>query len=295
MSRVRAMARRAIAGLLVLAAVFGAGAAAAHAADQTDPLYPGVGPAGGLSFYVNPAVPPGYDANRYLAVVQRALARWGDAYLGLTTTPPGTGDDVNVIGFSSGLPEFVTGLHQLRTRSVLTTTPGAQTCRTVQVLKRVTIKVRKRVRVRRVRTVIVDGQRVRRARWVRVVKRVPKQVLRHVPVERCTQGPPVQRWETIAEHDILLDDAMPWQLGPDYPDASAIDFETVLLHELGHASGLDHTLEPCSASSPMPAATYSGDWWRGPADNSLTVCLADNGTASPSSAAVGAADTPLLK
>jgi hypothetical protein len=287
---------RAKAVLLAIAVVtFGAGAVAASAADQIDPLYPGVGPAGGLSFYVNPTVPAGYDADRYLAVVQRSLARWGDTYLGLTTTPPGTGDDVNVIGFSAGLPDFVTGLHQLRTRSVLTTTPGARTCSTVRVLKRVTIKVRKRVRVRRVRTVVVEGQRLRRARWVRVVRRVPKRVLRRVPVERCTQAPPVQRWETVAENDILLDDSTVWQMGPDYPDASTVDFETVLLHELGHASGLDHTLEPCSTTSPMPAATYSGDWWRGPADYSLANCLAANGAAASTAAVARSEDRPLLK
>lgn len=264
---------------LALAAVLASalGAAPAGAVDPTDALYPGVGPAGGIAFYVNPNVPAGYDPARYLAVVERSLARWGDSYAGLTDRAPGELDEVNVIGFSDTLAAGVGGLHRLATRSVATTEPGARTCTTVRVRRRVTIRVRKRVTVRRVVTVKVDGRRVRRVRYVTVVKRVPKRVFRRVPVQRCTQAPPVQRWVEVNEHDVLINATMLWELGPAYPAADRVDFETVLLHELGHASGLDHTAEACSAASPMPAATYMGDWWRSSADFGIDNCLAANG------------------
>ncbi|TGE19700.1 matrixin family metalloprotease [Hymenobacter elongatus] len=44
----------------------------------------------------------------------------------------------------------------------------------------------------------------------------------------------------VSEIDMQLDDAVNWQYGPGLPSAVQFDFESVVLHELGHAQQLGH-------------------------------------------------------
>ncbi|WP_167855292.1 matrixin family metalloprotease [Hymenobacter wooponensis] len=48
----------------------------------------------------------------------------------------------------------------------------------------------------------------------------------------------------VKEIDTQFDDAAAWQFGPGNPSASQIDFESVALHELGHAQQLSHLILP---------------------------------------------------
>lgn len=48
----------------------------------------------------------------------------------------------------------------------------------------------------------------------------------------------------VKEIDTQFDDASAWQFGPGNPTSSQIDFESVALHELGHAQQLSHLILP---------------------------------------------------
>jgi hypothetical protein len=48
----------------------------------------------------------------------------------------------------------------------------------------------------------------------------------------------------VNEMDVLFDDATDWQFGPALPATGQADFETVALHELGHAHQLSHVIMP---------------------------------------------------
>lgn len=48
----------------------------------------------------------------------------------------------------------------------------------------------------------------------------------------------------VQEIDTQFDDATNWQFGPGNPTATQIDFESVALHELGHAQQLSHLILP---------------------------------------------------
>ncbi|HKP10667.1 MAG TPA: matrixin family metalloprotease, partial [Blastocatellia bacterium] len=48
----------------------------------------------------------------------------------------------------------------------------------------------------------------------------------------------------VNEMDVLFDDATNWQYGPGLPASGQADFETVALHELGHAHQLSHVIMP---------------------------------------------------
>ncbi|RTQ53676.1 T9SS type A sorting domain-containing protein [Hymenobacter gummosus] len=48
----------------------------------------------------------------------------------------------------------------------------------------------------------------------------------------------------VKEVDMQFDDAINWQFGPGLPAATQFDFETVVLHELGHAQQLGHVIAP---------------------------------------------------
>ncbi|TGE05402.1 matrixin family metalloprotease [Hymenobacter fodinae] len=48
----------------------------------------------------------------------------------------------------------------------------------------------------------------------------------------------------VKEIDTQFDDASAWQFGPGNPTSSQVDFESVALHELGHAQQLSHLILP---------------------------------------------------
>ncbi|PKV67353.1 IPT/TIG domain-containing protein [Pontibacter ramchanderi] len=48
----------------------------------------------------------------------------------------------------------------------------------------------------------------------------------------------------LTEFDMEINSTMPWQYGPGGPSATQYDFETVILHELGHAHQLGHVIMP---------------------------------------------------
>lgn len=68
---------------------------------------------------------------------------------------------------------------------------------------------------------------------------------------RCTSyytgcGPSPFTWY-VDELDIVFDDEVSWEMGPGLASGSDIDFESVALHELGHAHQLGHVIEPIGA------------------------------------------------
>jgi hypothetical protein len=69
----------------------------------------------------------------------------------------------------------------------------------------------------------------------------------------------------VVEQDVLLDPSQVWEQGPRHPDSEHFDLETVLLHELGHMSGIKKH-EPRCTDSPMIEALAPGEWWRSSRD-----------------------------
>lgn len=60
----------------------------------------------------------------------------------------------------------------------------------------------------------------------------------------CFEGSgPDVNW-FVVELDIIFDDDANWNFGPDLPVGNEIDFETVAVHELGHALQLAHIIDP---------------------------------------------------
>ncbi|TYZ09282.1 matrixin family metalloprotease [Hymenobacter lutimineralis] len=49
---------------------------------------------------------------------------------------------------------------------------------------------------------------------------------------------------TVKEIDMVFDGEQRWQFGPDQPTAGQYDFESVVVHELGHAQQLSHLILP---------------------------------------------------
>jgi hypothetical protein len=69
------------------------------------------------------------------------------------------------------------------------------------------------------------------------------------------------------EQDLLLNDSVPWQQGPEHPTPSEVDLETTIIHELGHFAGNKAHATRCNGiSSPMIDAIGSGEFWRTPFD-----------------------------
>ena len=57
----------------------------------------------------------------------------------------------------------------------------------------------------------------------------------------CAQGPDVNWF--VAELDIVYNDGINWNFGPGAPTGGQIDFESVSVHELGHAHQLGHVID----------------------------------------------------
>jgi hypothetical protein len=69
------------------------------------------------------------------------------------------------------------------------------------------------------------------------------------------------------EQDLLLNDSVPWQQGPDHPAPSEFDLESTIVHELGHFAGNKKHATRCKGiNSPMIDAIDSGEFWRTPFD-----------------------------
>lgn len=63
--------------------------------------------------------------------------------------------------------------------------------------------------------------------------------------EGCRVGSgPVYFW--VSEIDMQLDTETAWQYGPGNPSTNQIDFESVVVHELGHAQQLSHVILPAA-------------------------------------------------
>jgi hypothetical protein len=61
-------------------------------------------------------------------------------------------------------------------------------------------------------------------------------------------------WQ-VTEIDMAMDDGTVWEFGPALPSVSEVDFETVVLHELGHGHQLDHVI---NTSAVMHASVSPG-------------------------------------
>ena len=76
----------------------------------------------------------------------------------------------------------------------------------------------------------------------------------------------------LVEVDVAIRPDAPWQPGPAYPDASQVDLETTILHELGHAAGNGrHTPIGCH-DTPMVVGLDGGEWWRSTTDWNYRGC-----------------------
>ena len=60
--------------------------------------------------------------------------------------------------------------------------------------------------------------------------------------EGCSTGQDTLFW--VTEFDMEINSNIAWQYGPGEPDERQFDFETVMLHELGHAQQLSHVILP---------------------------------------------------
>ena len=74
----------------------------------------------------------------------------------------------------------------------------------------------------------------------------------------------------LVDRDLAINARAPWQQGPDHPGPYEFDLESVLIHELGHLAGNDHS-RPCR-NTPMIPALAAGEWWRSPSDYNLESC-----------------------
>lgn len=66
------------------------------------------------------------------------------------------------------------------------------------------------------------------------------------------------------EFDVGIDPGIAWNQGPAYPTFDQWDLESVIMHELGHVAGRDHSAS--CADSPMADGIANGEWWRRPGD-----------------------------
>jgi hypothetical protein len=248
---------------LAVVAAFLSSTSLAAAADRGDPVPASVGPPGGVAFYVDATnVPAAVDKARWLALVQRTLARWGDTYLGTTTLRAGNADGANVVGFGT-LPADVLGVARTWARTSLKPVfPRLADCidvadGTTAYAARGTRTVTLRLRADRV----AGGRVVRRTRSVRVERPTSRIATRPLERRDCVAWAATSADEVTGESDVVVQTDASWQAGPTPPTAEQWDLETNLLHELGHVSGLEHVHDRCDPGTPMGVSQGNGDWW----------------------------------
>ena len=242
----------------------------AHGAEP--PLAGGAHTLGGRGFHVNPAVPEGYDSERFVAVAKTVVGRWGGTFAGLTDAKPTQGDGLNVIGFDTiALPSFEVTNRSTTERSVY---PAYRTCTIIpgQIpsfrVKKVTRKVR------------VAGRRkkleLRRDRLVQtsVIGPASGQCADH-PSESKADAPQVETDIGIA-HEM---DA--YEMGPAHPvHGTRVDMATLLASALGQAAGVAPS-DRCATGTPVTVSIDPGDWWHGPDDFNRVDCAARRAAARP--------------
>jgi hypothetical protein len=108
----------------------------------------------------------------------------------------------------------------------------------------------------------------------RCVRRVCKRVRRYVRTD-------------ITEADVAFSTAFPWNEGPGYPAADAIDLPTVEFHELGHFHDPNRPHGHRCSGSPLTESLGYGEWWRSRTDWYEQCC-----TNAPSTRAKAAAVAP---
>jgi hypothetical protein len=233
----------------------------AHGAEAA---FPG-GSLGGRSFYVNKAVPKGYDAERFAAVVQRAVERWGGVLAGTTDAKPTQGDGVSVIGFDTIARtnfELTT-----RTEAERLVFPAYRTCSIVAGpvpsyrVKKVTKKVKVRVKGRR------KTLKLRRDKLVQTSVTGPA-------TGQCADHAAENRpGTTTVETDLGIAHEMDaYEMGPLHPVLTTrVDMATMLANALGQAAGIAPAA--CgSTATPVTATVLPGDWWHTPTDLNRVTC-----------------------
>ena len=258
------MRRRRIGFVLVVASLWPAATSGpVRAADRSDAIPVTVGPPGGVGFYVNPNA-AGLDSARVQEILRRSLARWGDTYLGLTDALPGADDAINVIGVTA-LPDGLLGLAQTRTPQTTRTVPASTVCAPTPGAVGDTVRRSKRLVIALLRRDVALGGSVRR-RTIRRALRVPhfKRIRGPRSVRACTTTAATTSTTVTAQFDVLLKPSPvfgPWWLGPGGAVGPAYDFETNVLHELGHVSGLAHQVDECGPTTPMASGQAPAEYW----------------------------------
>ena len=240
-----------------------ASAGPVRAADRSDAIPVTVGPPGGVGFYVNPDA-AGLDPARVQEILVRSLVRWGNTYLGLTNAAPGADDAINVIGVAA-LPEGLLGLAQSRTPQTTRSVPASTACARTPGEVSDTVRRSRRSLSARLRRDVVGAGTVSRRTVTRTL-RVPrfKRVRGPLSVRVCTLTAATTATTVTTQYDVLLRPAPvsgPWSLGPAFPVSPAFDFESNVLHELGHISGLAHQIDECDPATPMPSNQSPGEYW----------------------------------
>ena len=234
-----------------------------NGSDSTEPL-PGAGATtlAGMSIHVNPRVPAGYDAARFVAVATRAIRRAGGTPVDVADVAPTSGDGVSVLGFAS----LGTG-----TLSSVTRTPRRQVVEAygVSSCRRATRRVRRQIVVRR----------VLRRRGLRLRRDVVQTRTRSVRGFACTKSTRPATTTSIApEIDLRINqDSIAWELGPKLPtDGTRWDLETAVLQDI--MTGLPRG-SACDATTPNTSAgVQPGDWWRSTTEVRRTRC--ESGTSN---------------